>query len=47
MAPRYERFPELPVWLVLAAIRMAGLALFGSCAPALYALISLLSQISN
>ena len=41
----YERFLELPVWVVLAAMWAAGVALLGSCALALYVLASLLLQI--
>jgi type VI protein secretion system component VasF len=43
----YERFLELPVWAVLAAMWAAGVALMGSCASALYLLTPLMLQIMN
>ena len=43
----YERFLELPVALVLAVMWLAGVALLGSCALAVYLLGSLLLQVPN
>ena len=34
----YERFLELPVWVVLAALWLSGAALLGSCVLILYVL---------
>jgi len=34
----YERFLELPVWVVLALLWLSGVALLGSCALILYML---------
>ena len=45
MVRAYERVLELPVALVLAAMWLAGVALLGSCALALYLLGSLLLQV--
>lgn len=44
VVPLYERLLGLPVWIVLAAMWVAGVALLGSCALALYVLISLLRR---
>ncbi len=41
----YERFLELPVWAVLAAMWVAGAAVLGSCALTLYLLGSSLLRI--
>jgi hypothetical protein len=38
----YERFLELPVPLVLVVLWLAGAALLGTCALALYLFVSLL-----
>ena len=43
----YERFLELPVWAVLAAMWVAGAAVLGSCALTLYLLGSSLLRILN
>ena len=45
VARSYERFLELPVVGVLAAMWVAGVALLGSCALILYLFGSLLLQI--
>ena len=41
----YERFLELPVPLVLVVLWLAGAALLGVCALALYLYVSLLVQV--
>jgi hypothetical protein len=42
MAPAYEGFLGLPVWVVLAAMWVAGAMLLGSCALVVYVVGSVL-----
>jgi hypothetical protein len=42
----YERFLELPVWVVLSVMWVGGAALLGACALAVYALASVLVSIA-